>query len=244
MPVNEPVDTVESSKTTIEQSSQTPFRAFTQPKTVTNFTNQEPEENNIIKSLTYSPNMKLPPIPNNKDDKIAEYIQEQIYANDSKAADVKEQPLEIKKVDDNKHARFDAKNRTYRYFMHQEKNPFLENSWLFPKEVDMIAMNKAAETLLGTQDFTSLSKLHTDVKTNICTIYKAHWFKENGQLVFEIEADRFLRNMVRATVGTLIEVGIGKLNPTDISIILAAKNRQAAKTSVPAHGLFLWDVVY
>jgi tRNA pseudouridine38-40 synthase len=150
----------------------------------------------------------------------------------------------IEKVEDSKHARFDAKNRTYRYFMHQEKNPFLENSWFFPKEIDLIAMNKAAETLLGTQDFTSLSKLHTDVKTNICTIYKAHWFKENGQLVFEIEADRFLRNMVRATVGTLIEVGIGKLNPTAISSILAAKDRQAAKTSVPAHGLFLWDVVY
>ena len=128
--------------------------------------------------------------------------------------------------------------------MHSEKNPFLENSWYFPKELDIAAMNKAAEALLGRQDFTSLSKMHTDVKTNICTIYKAHWITENGQLIFEIEADRFLRNMVRATVGTLIEVGSGKLDPKDIPIILAAKDRQAAKTSVPAHGLFLWDVVY
>jgi tRNA pseudouridine38-40 synthase len=150
----------------------------------------------------------------------------------------------IEEVEATKHARFDAKNRTYRYFMHSEKNPFIENSWYFPKELNLEAMNKAAEALLGTQDFTSLSKLHTDVKTNICTVYKAHWCIENNQLIFEIEADRFLRNMVRATVGTLIEVGSGKLEPKDIPIILAAKDRQAAKTSVPAHGLFLWDVVY
>ena len=150
----------------------------------------------------------------------------------------------ILEVEATKHARFDAKNRTYRYFMHSKKNPFIENSWYYPKELNIAAMNTAAEALLGTQDFTSLSKLHTDVKTNICTVYKAHWYNENNQLIFEIEADRFLRNMVRATVGTLIEVGAGKLEPKDISTILAAKDRQAAKTSVPAHGLFLWKIVY
>lgn len=150
----------------------------------------------------------------------------------------------IVEVEATKHARFDAKNRTYRYFMHSKKNPFIENSWYYPKELNIAAMNTAAEALLGKQDFTSLSKLHTDVKTNICTVYKAHWYNENNQLIFEIEADRFLRNMVRATVGTLIEVGAGKLEPKDISTILAAKDRQAAKTSVPAHGLFLWEVVY
>lgn len=150
----------------------------------------------------------------------------------------------IVEVEATKHARFDAKNRTYRYFMHAEKNPFIVNSWYFPKELNIAAMNTAAKALLGTQDFTSLSKLHTDVKTNICTVYKAHWYNENNQLIFEIEADRFLRNMVRATVGTLIEVGAGKLEPKDISRILAAKDRQAAKTSVPAHGLFLWKIVY
>lgn len=150
----------------------------------------------------------------------------------------------IVEVEATKHARFDAKNRTYRYFMHSKKNPFIENSWYYPKELNIAAMNTAAEALLGTQDFTSLSKLHTDVKTNICTVYKAHWYNENNQLIFEIEADRFLRNMVRATVGTLIEVGAGKLEPKDISTILAAKDRQAAKTSVPAHGLFLWKIVY
>jgi tRNA pseudouridine38-40 synthase len=150
----------------------------------------------------------------------------------------------IVEVEATKHARFDAKNRTYRYFMHSKKNPFIENSWYYPKELNIAAMNTAAEALLGTQDFTSLSKLHTDVKTNICTVYKTHWYNENNQLIFEIEADRFLRNMVRATVGTLIEVGAGKLEPKDISTILAAKDRQAAKTSVPAHGLFLWEVVY
>jgi tRNA pseudouridine(38-40) synthase len=102
--------------------------------------------------------------------------------------------------------------------MHSEKNPFLENSWYFPKELDIAAMNKAAEALLGTQDFTSLSKMHTDVKTNICSIYKAHWITENGQLIFEIEADRFLRNMVRAIVGTMITIGLGKISLTDFEI--------------------------
>lgn len=151
----------------------------------------------------------------------------------------------IKKVDDQKHARFDAKKRTYRYFIHQKKDAFLNDfSWHMPIVIDIDKMNEAANSLIGEQDFTSLSKLHTDVKTNICTVYSASWVKDEKQTYFEISADRFLRNMVRATVGTLIDVGIGKLNPQDVTTILEARDRQAASMSVPAHGLFLWKIEY
>jgi tRNA pseudouridine38-40 synthase len=142
------------------------------------------------------------------------------------------------------HARFDAKERTYRYYLHQQKSAFLKNSLYFPSELDIERMNEAARHLLGRQDFTSLSKLHTDVKTNICTVVKAEWKSDGDQWYFEIAADRFLRNMVRATVGTLLEVGRKKIEPTDIPAILAAKDRSAAKVSVAACGLFLWDVTY
>jgi tRNA pseudouridine38-40 synthase len=105
-------------------------------------------------------------------------------------------------------------------------------------------MNRAAKLLVGKQDFTSLSKLHTDVKTNICTVSIAEWKQEGDQWYFEITADRFLRNMVRATVGTLLEVGQGKFAPEEIARILEAKDRSAAAVSVPAHGLFLWQIEY
>lgn len=143
------------------------------------------------------------------------------------------------------HARFTAISRTYHYFIHQEKNPFLLDSWHYPHDLDLTAMNEAASYLLGTKDFTSFSKLHTDVKTNICTVTKAQWkVFDSNRLRFEVQADRFLRNMVRAVVGTLIEVGEHKLTPSAIPEILEAKTRSAAKLSVPAHGLFLVDVAY
>lgn len=148
-------------------------------------------------------------------------------------------------VSDELHARFSATKRTYRYFIHQQKNPFhSEVSWYFPQELDLAAMNKAAAILIGAKDFTSLSKIHTDVKTNICEVNSAKWYQEKGEIYFEISANRFLRNMVRATVGTLIDVGLGKLNPEDIITILEAKDRGAASTSVPAQGLFLWQIEY
>lgn len=148
-------------------------------------------------------------------------------------------------VDNELHARFSATLRTYRYFVHQKKDAFAKNSLYFPGALAVDQMNAAAQQLLGTQDFTSLSKLHTDVKTNICTVHSAQWMvQQDGTLYFEISADRFLRNMVRATVGTLLEAGMGKLTPDDVTTILAAKDRGAAKVSVPACGLFLWDVRY
>jgi tRNA pseudouridine38-40 synthase len=145
-----------------------------------------------------------------------------------------------------KHARFDAKTRTYRYFIHFKKDPFInEQSWYFPQKLDIEKMNEAAKLLIGSKDFTSLSKLHTNVKTNICIVSNAEWKKESeNEWYFEISADRFLRNMVRATVGTLIDVGLGKTKPTDLISILDAKDRGAASSSVPAHGLFLWKIEY
>ena len=152
----------------------------------------------------------------------------------------------VYKVASDKHARFDAKSRTYRYFIHSEKNPFKQNqSWHLKHELDFEGMNTAAQHLLGKQDFTSLSKIHTDVKTNICTVTQAQWIvEEHGNAYFQITADRFLRNMVRATVGTLVDVGMGKISPDSVKTILEKKDRQAASSSVPAHGLFLWKIEY
>lgn len=150
----------------------------------------------------------------------------------------------IIQVNDDAHARFNATERTYRYFIHSEKDPFNPNSWYFPQKLDYNAMNEAAKWLIGKKDFTSLSKLHTDVKTNICDVRSAFWTIDGNKAYFEISADRFLRNMVRATVGTLTDVGLGKIAPHDINSILEARDRQAASTSVPPQGLFLWKVSY
>lgn len=152
----------------------------------------------------------------------------------------------IKKVDSEFHARFHAISRTYRYFINTKKNPFkIDLSWTFTQKLNFEAMNDAGKLLLGKKDFTSFSKVNTDVKTNICTVTKAEWVKvDETNYYFEITADRFLRNMVRATVGTLIEVGEGKFQPENVLSILEAKNRGAAALSVPAHGLFLWEVCY
>lgn len=151
-----------------------------------------------------------------------------------------------KQVNDEFHARFGAKQRTYRYFIHQQKNPFKDRfSHYLQLPLDIDSMNKAAKLLLGEQDFTSLSKLHTDVKTNVCTVTKAQWIKDSQNTIyFEIAADRFLRNMVRATVGTLLDVGMGKIQPQEVRTILDKKDRGEAGTSVPAKGLFLWKIEY
>ena len=152
---------------------------------------------------------------------------------------------EMKSVESDLHARFAAKKRTYRYFIHPQKDPFKEElSWYFPQKIDVDQMNKAANFLLGEKDFCSFAKVHTDVKTTICSVYSAKWHTDTNGLYFEISANRFLRNMVRAIVGTLLEVGAGKIPPEEIQTILSAKNRQEAAVSVPAHGLFLWEILY
>lgn len=143
------------------------------------------------------------------------------------------------------HARFDASQRTYRYFIHHHKDPFKNHtSWYHQTSLDVKAMNEAAKHLLGLQDFGSFAKLHTDVKTNICEVHGAKWQVSENGLYFEITANRFLRNMVRAIVGTLVEVGLGKLDPIDLVQIIKAKDRGAAAVSAPAHGLFLWKITY
>lgn len=144
------------------------------------------------------------------------------------------------------HARFDATERSYRYFVHTAKDPFLgKMSWQAPPDFDFEAMNRAAALLLGRRDFTSFSKLHTDVKTNICDLRAAAWHRmDEHRYYFEIVADRFLRNMVRAVVGTLADVGRGKITPEAVMAILERKDRCAAGTSMPAEPLFLWNIEY
>lgn len=148
-------------------------------------------------------------------------------------------------VADDLHARFSAISRTYKYYISTKKNPFkAETSFKYLLPLDIDKMNDAAQMLSDYEDFTSFSRLHTDVKTNTCKILWAEWEALNAQLVFTIKADRFLRNMVRAIVGTLLEVGKGKLTLNDFRKIIEAKDRAAAGASAPAKGLFLVNVEY
>lgn len=148
-------------------------------------------------------------------------------------------------VHDEAHARFDATARTYKYFVHTEKSPFLYPfSWKATSKLDFQKMNEAAELLKNYTDFTSFSKLHTDVATNNCKITHARWEQEGGQWVFTITADRFLRNMVRAIVGTLVDVGRGKLTIEQFCQVIEKKDRCSAGTSMPGNALFLWKVEY
>ncbi|MBQ7691541.1 MAG: tRNA pseudouridine(38-40) synthase TruA [Muribaculaceae bacterium] len=146
---------------------------------------------------------------------------------------------------DTAHARFDATSRTYKYFTHTAKSPFLYPlSWPCHVPLDYPLMNQAAGHLLEVDDFTSFSKLHTDVKTNRCRVTHAAWEREGEQWVFTITADRFLRNMVRAVVGTLVDVGTHKLSLQRFDEIIALRNRSQAGTSMPGHALFLWNITY
>lgn len=152
----------------------------------------------------------------------------------------------IKEVELNAHARFSALSRTYSYTITQQKDPYLhEYKHRISFNPDIELMNRLCEILLETDDFTSFSKLHTDVKTNLCNVKQAHWAKTNdGDYVFTIQADRFLRNMVRSIVGTLLQAGRGQLDEDGFRQIIAAKNRSAAGESAPAHALFLEKVEY
>ncbi|MDR2293367.1 MAG: tRNA pseudouridine(38-40) synthase TruA [Prevotellaceae bacterium] len=151
----------------------------------------------------------------------------------------------IKKVHENANARFDAISRTYRYYMHRSKNPFnIPYSTLLNGNVNIDLMNEAAKKLFDYTDFTSFSKLHTDVKTNNCIITEAAWSEENEKLIFTITANRFLRNMVRSIVGTLLDVGKKRIAIDDFCKIIEQKNRCSAGKSVAAKGLFLVDIKY
>jgi tRNA pseudouridine38-40 synthase len=158
-------------------------------------------------------------------------------------------------VQDEAHTRFDATKRTYEYHINTFKDPFSqEQSWYFHQPLDLDLMNEAAELLFNYTDFQCFSKVNTDVNTFDCTIFEAKWTRgtaeqgadkqENGNLVFTISANRFLRNMVRAIVGTLINIGLHKITLADFNAIIKSKNRDKAGFSVPAHGLYLTKIDY
>ena len=153
--------------------------------------------------------------------------------------------LEIFAVHPEAHARFDAISRTYQYFISKNKDPFTQDiSYHLFGDIDVELMNKGAKLLFDYSDFTSFSKSNTQVKTNICKITKAEWIENENQIIFTISADRFLRNMVRAIVGTLIDLGLKKISLDDVKKIIESKNRSNAGYSVPAKGLFLTEVKY
>lgn len=164
---------------------------------------------------------------------------------------------DVIRVHENAHARFDATRRTYRYFVSFDRNPFFNRfSWFSPHNLNLEEMNEAASLLLEVEDFTSFAKLHSDSKTNICKVVQASWnsfdsttnpfggvIPENG-IMFTISADRFLRNMVRSIVGTLVDVGRGKLSKDGFLDVINGKDRCLAGISMPAHALFLWKIDY
>lgn len=151
----------------------------------------------------------------------------------------------IVKVTDKAHARFDALSRTYLYRITLKKNVFtFDNVFYVKHDLDVDKMNKASKILFQYKDFQCFSKSKTDVKTFDCNIMEAKWFFKEDELHFVIKADRFLRNMVRAIVGTMINIGAGKLNIEDLHTIIASKNRSEAGFSVPAQALYLIEVAY
>jgi len=151
----------------------------------------------------------------------------------------------IQQVRQEANARFDALFRRYEYHIHQSKDPFLHGlSFLYSKRLDVDRMNVAAAHLLNWQDFKCFSKVKTDVKTFLCDVQHAEWIKYQDKLTFYIKADRFLRGMVRAIIGTLLEVGLGKRSVEEFREVLGSRDRNQAGRSVPAQGLFLTEVHY
>ena len=149
-------------------------------------------------------------------------------------------------VDDGAHARFAAREREYRYFIETRKNPFTRHAtWQYYVPLDLERMNRAAASLLEYDDFTSFAKLNSDNKTNICHLKRADWtVGRDGTLCFTIRADRFLRNMVRAIVGTLVDVGRGRYTVEQFRDIVASRDLSRSSAGAPAQGLFLSDVLY
>lgn len=152
----------------------------------------------------------------------------------------------VERVSDDLHARFSATSRTYNYYVYTRKNPYRRHYAVqLHFEPDYEAMNVAARVLLETDDFTSFSKVNNDQKTNICNVSRAEWVQVDGDLWrFEITANRFLRNMVRAVVGTLLEVGRGRMDKEEFCRVISQKDRCSAGESVPGNALFLVDIKY
>ncbi|MEC7646110.1 MAG: tRNA pseudouridine(38-40) synthase TruA [Bacteroidota bacterium] len=151
---------------------------------------------------------------------------------------------DIFRVRDDANCRFDALSRTYQYHIIQKKNPFNNNAYLLQKALDIEAMNEACKYMLGNQDFTSFAKVNTQTFTNNCNVMLAKWEVVNNEIVFTIKANRFLRNMVRAITGTILDVGLSKIEANEVAKIIAAQDRAKAGTSLPSHALFLISVQY
>lgn len=151
----------------------------------------------------------------------------------------------IYRVGSDLHARFSASSRTYKYYIAKDKDPFnFRYSWKVNPVPDVNKMNDACAILMGYEDFTSFAKLHSDAKTNICKLSYSKWEETQSQIIFTIKADRFLRNMVRAIVGTMIDVGLGKISLDEFRKIVESKDRSKAGLSVPGNALFLSDIRY
>jgi len=151
----------------------------------------------------------------------------------------------LKKVVPDANARYSAISRTYKYYISRIKDPFFDNSSLFLHgKINIALMNKACGLLVLHSDFTSFSRLHSGAKSNICKVYSARWDESDNRLVLTIKADRFLRNMVRAIVGTMVEIGFEKTDLKEFEEIILAKDRSRAGKSAPAKGLFLADIEY
>jgi len=145
----------------------------------------------------------------------------------------------------NAHARFDATHRSYYYIISNAKNPFEHGLvYVFPKDLDIVAMNESCKMLIGTKDFESFSRTKTSVNNFICEIFHAYWEEKGNNYIFHISANRFLRGMVRAIVGTLLEIGTQKRNPDHMNQVLKARNRSFAGRAVPPEGLYLSEVSY
>jgi tRNA pseudouridine38-40 synthase len=152
---------------------------------------------------------------------------------------------DIMKVRPEAHARFDALSRTYEYHIIRKKNPFkVDLAHYIYGELDFESMNRATALLTEVSDFTSFSKVDSDVKTNICKVMRAEWYYDSEKMVFTITADRFLRDMVRAIAGTMLDIGFGRTSLDEFQKIIEIKDRSAAGNSAPAKGLFLTDVQY
>lgn len=153
--------------------------------------------------------------------------------------------LNVREVSPEAHARFDALSRTYEYHVVQKKDPFaFEAAYWVKRALNVELMNKAAQILLEYTNFKCFSKSRTDVKTYSCIVQTAFWEQEEGKLIFRIKADRFLRNMVRAIVGTLLEIGLGKMDVKHMHNVIKSESRSEAGVSVPAHGLYLTKIDY
>lgn len=152
---------------------------------------------------------------------------------------------EIVSVTPDAHARFSAISRTYQYHISRAKNPFnIETAWLYKGNLDLDKIKLATDQLMAYSDFSSFCKIGSDNKSNICKLFLASWEEKENQLVFTIRADRFLRNMVRAIVGTLIEVGRGRITQDEFGEIIESRNRSAAGPSAPPEGLILTNIEY